>query len=264
MEYLAYFTTILLGLAIGSFLNVLILRLPREESWLKKARSFCPLCDRVLKAVELIPVVSFLIQRGKCGGCKKKISWQYPAVELATVVLFMLAFLNYFHDNFLSVQDLILMVTDFLFIAVLIVVFVIDVKHFLIIPKLIYPMIPIAFILNLWGSGWSMQAAGDMIFAGLVGFLFYWIQHFISKGKWVGGGDMKLALLLGVMLGMQWLLMTLLISYVVGALIAIILLITKKMDRKSQLPMAAFLAPVSVLMILYGNIILDWYIKLLL
>lgn len=258
--WLMYLGTAFLGLIIGSFLNVLIVRLPEKQTWWGKARSICRRCLKVLPLPDLVPVLSFLRLKGKCRFCHTKISWQYPLVELATMILFVLAL---WQNNLIDYYDYFKLVADWLFLSILLVVFVIDLKHLLIIDRMIYVVMPIVFFFNWYVAGWSWWAVGDMLLAGMIGFLFYWLQYFISKGRWVGDGDMRLAALLGLMLGTSGLWITLLGAYVLGGLIAIILLLTGKSKWGAQLPMGAFLTPLAAAMVLYGNEVWNFYWNLM-
>jgi len=256
-------TTLILGLAIGSFLNVLIYRLPKGESIWRQARSYCPHCNSWLGVLELIPVISFLWLQGMCLHCKKKISWQYPVVELLTAVLFVLVFWR--DGGSISTYDsLLLMVRDFIFVASLIVIFMIDWKHMLILDKVVYPLMPIIFVINWALAGWQWGAAGDLLLAGLIGFMFYFVQYQLSQGRWVGGGDMKLAALLGLMFGVRDLLVLLFIAYVGGAIISLLLVAFKKKGLKSAVPMAVFLVPAAWVTLFFGNQIVVWYLSMFL
>ena len=133
MLYVVFF---ILGLAVGSFLNCVIYRLEKKKSFIR-GRSYCPHCKKTLSWFELIPLMSFILQKAKCLKCKKKISWQYPLVELATGILFVLC-IWYFSPNFL------LSTFYFLFSTFLIIIFVYDLKHYIIPDKVIYPAIIIA------------------------------------------------------------------------------------------------------------------------
>lgn len=251
-----YLAVIILGLLIGSFLNVLIIRLPEKQTWWGKARSMCRRCLKKLYLRDLIPVFSFIKLHGRCRFCQEKISWQYPIIEIITALLFVLAF---HYNAFISFHDYVSLLRDFIFLAVLIVVFVIDLKHLLIIDRLIYVMMPIAFFLNWFIADWNISVALNMLLAAGAGFLFYWFQYYFSRGRWVGDGDMWLTALLGLMLGTSGLLFTIFGAYIVGGVIATILLLTKKRQVGAQLPMGAFLTPMAVLMILWGDLIWNGY-----
>jgi prepilin signal peptidase PulO-like enzyme (type II secretory pathway) len=253
--------TIILGLAIGSFLNVLIFRLPKGLSVWKKSRSFCPHCKKDLKPWMMIPVFSFLFLKGRCAYCQKKISWQYPIVELVTAALFVFIFINNLPIKF-EIFFIAKVLLEWLFSSALIVIFVIDWKHYLILDKTLYPLMPVVFLVNFWLSGWNLKFGLWLLIAAAIGFAFYAFQYYVSKGKWVGDADMRLGALLGLMLGVKGLLVSLFLAYIVGAIIGTILVLLKKKKMTSQLPMAIFLAPAAFIAMLYSTQILIWYFEM--
>jgi prepilin signal peptidase PulO-like enzyme (type II secretory pathway) len=149
---------------------------------------------------------------------------------------------------------------DLLFVSFLIVLFVYDWKYMLLPDKFTIPAMIVALLLNLLFAFVSplLMLSGALILGG-----FFWIQYVLSKGTWVGGGDIRLGVLMGFMLGLWQGLVALFLAYVIGAIVAVILLITGKADRKTQLPFGVFLTLGTVIMLLSGEVILDWYIGLL-
>lgn len=248
------------GLIIGSFLNVVIWRMHARESILT-GRSHCPKCRHVLGPLELIPIFSFLIQRGKCRHCGKKISWQYPIVEVATGVLFLLVYLPY--DLRLTTYNFFLLAREWFVISALIVIFVYDLKYYLIPDKIIHPAATIVIItLPLIYDGeiswWGLLGP---IVAAILGGGFFLVQYIISKGEWIGGGDIKLGALMGLILGVGGLGVALFFSYVVGAIIGLILVVGKIKTMKSQVPFGTFLAAATVFSMFWGEKILQWYLN---
>lgn len=215
------FFVFIFGLIIGSFLNCLIYYLEGGRKVLT-GRSFCPHCQHVLSWPDLIPVLSFLFLHGKCRYCSKRISWQYPLVELSTGILFVLIF-NLF-GGWLYLAYL------FIVSSLLVVIFVYDLKKYLISDKIIVPLIVLTLIFN-----WS-----NIVF-GLVAGLFFWLIHYISKGRGMGFGDVKLALFLGLFLGWPGILIALVVAFFVGAFIGIMLIISGKKGLKSEIPFGPFL-----------------------
>jgi len=190
----------LFGLIVGSFLNCVVYRLETGGSFLK-GRSFCPHCKHNLALQDLIPVFSFLFLRGKCRYCGQKISWQYPIVEISTAVIFFIIF----NFQFLtSKQFLIFNFLDLFYYWViasfLIIVFVYDLKHYIIPDKVIYPAIALAFIYNL--ARLRLDGFGPEVFVAAFGAAaFFAAIVLVSRGKWMGIGDIKLAFLMGLILG---------------------------------------------------------------
>ncbi|MBI5022653.1 MAG: prepilin peptidase [Candidatus Magasanikbacteria bacterium] len=237
-----------LGLCIGSFLNVLICRLPGGQS--ARGRSKCPRCRKTLCWHELIPLASFLIQKGKCRGCAKKISWQYPMLELATAALFVFV---YIPQNFMI--DALMFVS----ISAMIVVFMIDLQYGFILDAIIWPSAIIIAILQV--------LAGVSIFnllpAALLTGGFFALQWVFSKGRWIGDGDIGLGILMGLILGWPNILVALFFAYVGGALISLLLLVLRKKTLKSAVPFGVFLAPATLAALLWGKQLIKWYLSTL-
>lgn len=237
----------LFGLAIGSFLNVVVLRLEKEENIVSK-RSYCPNCQTQLKWYELIPVLSFIIQNGRCRTCSQKISWQYPLVELATGLLFFLTYSYFSNQNWLVISYWLFVISS------LIVVFVYDFKYYLIPDKVVYPAILVALVsvvfthLNFLQLGLSM--IGAVLFFSLV---------IVSRETWMGMGDVKLAVLMGFVLGWPNILVALFTAFISGALSGLLLISLGKKSLKSQLPFGPFLVLGTFVAIFYGNQIVNWY-----
>lgn len=236
------FFIFILGLSVGSFLNSVIYRLETGESLLLK-RSYCPNCRHQLSWYDLIPVLSFLFLKGRCRYCSQKISWQYPLVEISTGALFALIF---------SLQ---LISTLYLFIiaSFLIVIFVYDLKHYIIPDKVVYPAVALALIFNFQIAS-ILSAAGAALFFGAVVLL--------SHGKWMGEGDVKLAALTGLLLGFPNIIVALFLAFFIGAIIGIGLILGRKKRLKSEVPFAPFLVSGTFGAIFFGEKIINWYLSL--
>ena len=245
MLYVFFF---ILGLAVGSFLNCVIYRLEKKESFIK-GRSHCPYCKKTLSWFELIPLMSFILQKGRCLKCKKKISWQYPLVELATGILFVLC-VWYFFPNFL------LSTFYFLLSTFLIVIFVYDLKHYIIPDQVIYPAILVAGI-------WYLVFGPNTLLAALAAGAFFLFIVLISRGKWMGVGDIKLALFMGLVLGWPKILVALFLAFLIGAFTSILLIILKKKTLKSEIPFGPFLVGGTIIAIFWGNVLINWYFGLI-
>jgi leader peptidase (prepilin peptidase)/N-methyltransferase len=252
------------GLCIGSFLNCAIYRL--EENKKITGRSFCPNCKHALQWRDLFPVFSFLVLKGKCRYCKEKISIQYPLVEIATGLIFLLIFnfVNFRYNtvNLEGAKFMVYLNLAFLFYiaGALIIIFVYDFKHYIIPDKILWPAIAIALIYDLippynaWNLFYTFLAV--VIAAG-----FFWVIFFFSKGKWMGFGDVKLAVLMGLLLGLPNVLAALFLAFFFGAIIGIILMALKKKNLKSEIPFGPFLIAGTFLAMLYGNQIIQWYLS---
>ena len=255
------FFVFIFGLIVGSFLNCVIYRLETKGNFLK-GHSFCPHCKHILSWPDLIPVFSFLILRGKCRYCGKKISFQYPLVELATGLVFLLIlnfkFLISNQFSIFNFETIIYSLYLFIISSLLIIIFVFDLKHYIIPDKIIYPAILIVLgfrILNLFGI-WNSLISG-LVAAG--SFLFIIL---VSRGKWMGFGDVKLAFLMGLFLGFPKILVALFLSFFIGAIIGIGLILLKKKTLKSEVPFGPFLATGTFIALFWGQELINWYFNL--
>ena len=237
------------GLLIGSFLNVIIFRLNQKKTFIF-GRSACPNCKKEIFWQDNIPLVSFLILGGKCRHCKKSISLQYPIVELITAVIFSLF---YFYFG-VGLQLLIYLI----FSSFLVIIFVYDLKHYLILDKVTIPAMFFAFLASLY-LGISFTS---LILGAVVGACFFALQFFLSKGKWVGDGDIRLGALMGLMLGFKLVLVALFLSYILGATIGLILIFSNRKKMSSQVPFGPFLVAGTFIALLYGQQLLNWYLNL--
>lgn len=238
------------GLALGSFLNVVIFRLGTKKSFWR-GRSECPKCHKKIFWFDNIPFVSFLALGGKCRNCQQGISWQYPAVELFTGLMVLLFYARYglggeFFANLTAG-------------CFLVVIFVYDLKHYLILDRITFPAMIVVFLLNLYlGVG-----IGNLLLGALIGSGFFALQFFVSKGKWVGDGDIRLGALMGLILGWKILLVALFLAYLVGSIIGVFLILINKKKMSSEVPFGPFLTGATFITMLYGQEILNWYLNIL-
>ncbi|MFH0828942.1 MAG: prepilin peptidase [Candidatus Kerfeldbacteria bacterium] len=234
------------GTAIGSFCNVVIYRLHSGDSPLR-GRSFCPSCKHTLEANDLVPILSFLMLRGKCRYCKARISLQYPLVELASGIITLLMVLQFG----ISVAALLGMILG----AFLVVIFVYDLKHELILDRVSIPAMAVAIAASLA----LHRTFTSVVLGGILGAGFFLLQYLISRGKWIGGGDIRLGAVLGLALGWPLILVSLVIAYLTGAIAAIVLIAAKKRSMSSMVPFGTFLSLAGVITFLWGSAILQWY-----
>lgn len=253
-----YLFVAILGLIIGSFLNVIILRLHSGESS-AKGRSHCPQCRHNLESRDLVPVLSFIWLRGKCRYCQTKISWQYPLVEVSVAILFVLAFMVDFGKvQAFDLRLALFIIRDFFVISALVVIFVYDLRWMLIPDSVVLPAIILVLALNIF-LGYDLF---NLILGLVVGFGFFALQYFVSNGRWIGGGDLRLGALLGVLLGWPVAVLTLLLSYIFGGLVVTpIYLLLGKVNQKHQLPFGVCLVPVIIFCLFFGQQIIDWYLR---
>lgn len=227
-----------LGLIIGSFLNVVILRYNTGRSL--GGRSGCLACSQSLRWFELIPVLSFLFLGGRCRNCQTKVSWQYPLVELATAGLFVLS-LNQFYPVWPEI------ILSWLIISLLVVITVYDLRHKIIPETLVYFFASLALLWALF-FGESLFLA---LSAGLVFFVAFWALWYFSHGAWMGFGDAKLVIGIGFLLGLADGFSALLWAFSIGAVVGLLLLASTKLKSlpaswprftmKTEVPFAPFL-----------------------
>jgi leader peptidase (prepilin peptidase)/N-methyltransferase len=263
------------GLLIGSFLNVVIHRLPRmmQMEWEREARdlldqpeetrstrydlwsprSQCPQCERPIRAYENIPVLSFLLLRGRCPGCGGRISWQYPAVELLTAALFALTILH-FGAGAAGLAALGLT-------AVLIAAAGIDARTTLLPDQLTLPLLWLGLVANYFGLFTDLESA---VLGAIGGYLSLWLVYHafrLATGKeGMGYGDFKLLAALGAWLGWQALPMILLLASLVGALVGIALILLRGRDRNIPIPFGPYLAAAGWLVLLWGDQLITVYL----
>ena len=239
----------LTGLIIGSFLNVVIYRLPEKES-IVKPPSHCPKCNTKLEAIDLIPVISYLFTGGKCRYCGEKISIQYPLVEILTAFLFSLLYMKFG----LTVQVYIYT----LLLSSLIVITFIDYKYMIIPNVITYSGIFIGFLSAIIFDYIT-------IFESLLGIfipsLLLLLIALIFKGG-MGMGDVKLAAMIGAFLGYKYTLASIFIGSILGSIIGITLIFLGIISRKERIPFGPFICLGSVIMIFAGEYLIDLYISL--
>ncbi|MBU1102917.1 prepilin peptidase [Patescibacteria group bacterium] len=336
MNFLFYFFVFIFGLAVGSFLNVIILRLnsrqrrgspkaagqvcrletgepetedspPFKRRTVLRGRSHCPRCGAILRWYDLVPVLSFFVLRGRCRYCSQPISWQYPLVEIATGALFLLTvggitnqelgiknnlafgFWNLFEIWHLDFGILITICYMLFVICSLIVIFTYDLRHYIIPDKIIFPAIIVVVLFrvfeilnfghwNLFGI-WDLPPLASLAPGGGFGiwrpFLFYFLSAvgaavfflaivLVTKGKGMGVGDVKLAFLMGLILGWPNILVALLLAFSSGALVGLGLIVAKQKTLKSQIPFGPFLISGTLVSFFFGSAIINWYFSFLL
>ncbi len=232
----------IIGLCIGSFINALVWRVAHAKTL--GGRSMCVHCKKQLRNIDLIPVVSFFILKGKCRFCQKKISWQYPIVEIITAVAFVFVTTQDIGPGMIHFQWIIL--------TLLITLFVVDFQYGILPDVLTLPAIATVVVLRLVMEPPLSVVGVDMILGGLTGFSFFALQWIISRGKWIGDGDIRFGVLMGVLLGFPGVLLALLLSYSIGSFFAMGLLATHKRQWESRIALGPFLV-IGTLITYYGG-----------
>lgn len=257
---LVAFLIFILGVCLGSFLNVVIYRLHNNEPIIN-SRSHCMSCKKTLMGYELIPIASFIIQKGKCRNCKKRISWQYILVELATGLILVLGWLaianlnikGWWHHGYGAMW--------LLFIAVSIVVFVYDLKYFLIPDIVIYPMAIVVFLWDLSLITYKRELPHYYLASAIIPAAIFLSLILASRGRWMGMGDVKLVFLLGLFLGFPKIILALFLAFTSGSIVGLILILFKHYSFKSPIPFGIFLTSSALVALFYGHQIIEWYLR---
>ncbi len=251
-----YVLTAAFGLCVGSFLNVVIYRVPLGMR-LDKPSSHCPTCNYSLRWYDNIPVLSYIILGGKCRKCKQKISFRYTAVEIANTLGWILSVFMFWEK---SIPFAILAALTF---SVLICVFFIDLYHMLVFDRFVIILAALGVAATVfdpdyvWWSHLIGAAAGFLLFYGVFA-LFY----LFTKREAMGGGDIKLALVMGLLLGWERLALSLFIAFVLGALVLVTLSRVRRDERGAEYPFAPFLCVGFAAALFFGKAIIDGYLGL--
>jgi leader peptidase (prepilin peptidase)/N-methyltransferase len=242
------------GSVVGSFLNVCICRMPKDESVVTPP-SHCPLCNYRIRWYDNIPLISYLLLRGKCRGCGTHISLQYPLVELLNGLLTLALFLRFG----LSLTFLAL----FLFCSSLVVITFIDLEHQIIPDEISLSGIVIGFVFSFFlpWQNWLNSLLGILLGGGSLLLVAYGYQWLTGK-EGMGGGDIKLLAMMGAFLGWKSVLFIIFASSLIGSVVGITMMLVQKKDSKLAIPFGPYLAFGAVLYIFYGRQIITWYLTL--
>ena len=268
---MVYAVLILFGLCFGSFVNALVWRVHKQENVKSKnkrgkysiatGRSMCVDCGHTLEPKDLVPVLSWLSLRGKCRYCHKSISWQYPLVELLTALIYVLSYIYW--PSTLTGYGLFQYCLWLVFVVGLMALAVYDLRWMLLPNRIIYPLLGLAIVQQLvavifYGQGlhYLLQVWMSILIGGGMFALIY----FVSKGKWIGFGDVRLGTLLGLLLGAPDLAMLMIfVSSILGTILVIPLLLTGKAKYSTKLPYGPLLIVGAVIVRLFGASIIVWY-----
>lgn len=235
------------GLAVGSFLNVLIDRLPKNES-VVFGRSYCDHCRRPLAWYDLLPLLSFLLLKGKCRNCKKSIAWQYPKVELITGLIFSYTYYYLTKINLIN-SDLIHLSFYLSVVSGFIIIFFSDLKYRIIPDEILVFQSVIALFYHFFTKG-NIRL---FFLSGLLLFIFFFLLVIITKGKGMGWGDVKMSFVMGLILGFPKIIIAFYLSFLTGALFSLILILAGKKSWKSKIAFGPFLALGSTVSLFLGD-----------
>lgn len=255
----------LFGTVVGSFLNVMAYRSVHGGS-LFSDRSRCPHCKQVLSAADLVPIVSFLVLGAVCRYCKQKISWQYPIVELVSGLLFSFTFIFWWGEvgSTVGATQILYLVFLLFFVSVLLVLTVTDIVDGLLPNTIVLPSIGAVALYKLTATFVGTSSLGalsaDLLVAFSIAFFFFLIVFF-SKEKAMGGGDIKLVFLIGLILGWPAITVGLFIGFLTGGFVAAMLLLIGKKRLGQTLPLGPFLNLGALISLFFGQQLLDMYLR---
>lgn len=278
-DFLGYIFIFALGAIVGSFLNVVIHRVPNEES-IVFPNSACPKCKNPIKPYDNLPIISWLVLGGKCRSCKEKIAARYPAVELLTALLFVLTFFAVGFNAFLPVC--------LIFVAVMVSLIFIDAEHMILPDVINFPLLGLALLVRVlypifFGAEyfadlrqapltaldslplWAVSLIGALL-GGLVGGGFLWLVGEIWKRlrgvDAMGLGDVKMMFAVGALLGWRLTLLSIFLGAFSGAIIGVFLVSRQKeKDMQMQIPFGIFLGTGAIIALLFGEQLIGWYMK---
>ena len=257
-----------LGLCLGSFVNALVWRLHEQSSRpqakhlsITKGRSMCPHCKHELAAKDLVPVLSWIALAGKCRYCRRPISVQYPLVELGLAGLFIVSYL-WWPAAFYTAQTIIFI----LWLAILTgltALTVYDLRWFTLPNRIVYPLAAVVAAyaaVSVSTASNPAMALLNIVLAVIVGGGLFYLLFQVSKGKWIGGGDVKLGWLLGLTVGTPArAALFIFLGSLLGSLVSAPLLVSGRLKRQSLIPFGPFLIAGAILTVLFGTDILNWY-----
>jgi leader peptidase (prepilin peptidase)/N-methyltransferase len=237
---------------VGSFLNVCILRLPKEESIIWPG-SHCPHCKKLIRFYDNIPLISYILLRGKCRYCHRSISFQYPLIEGITALSSLFLIMKFGP----SLSYLIY----FAFVATLIVITLIDLYHQIIPDVISLPGIGVGLLVSLINPYITFfnSLIGILLGGGSL-FLVATLYQFFFKREGMGGGDVKLLAMIGAFLGWKAVILTILLSSFIGSITGIIIMVLKGKDFKYAIPFGPFLSLSAVISLFCGPSLIDWYL----
>lgn len=274
--YAIYFTFI--GLCLGSFINALVWRLHKAGSKTKKAkkekiidkdrysilrgRSMCVHCEHELKWIDLVPLFSWIYLKGSCRYCGKKISIQYPLVELITALLFLLSYTVILGNQNLTFTSFFELSTWLVFVVGFVALMIYDIRWMLLPNAIVYPLMVLALSISIFNAvaTENIFLLTNTLLSVFVGGGIFWLIFHISNGRWIGGGDVKLGFLIGLILQDPYRsFIVIILASVIGTIFIVPGMVTGILSRKSRIPFGPFLIIATILVYLFGAQLINWY-----
>ncbi len=257
-------TTFIMGTAFGSFLSVVLHRFHDQKKGIIIGRSACPHCQHPLKNRDLMPLISYLLLRGKCRYCEKKIGLEYFILELAMGIISVLLLWKFpfliEKSQVVSWPNLAYYFLYFFESWLFLGIFFYDLKYLEIPDLFLVPLIVMTLLSSIIMGKLSLLS---LLIAAIIAVGFFGGQILVSKGRWLGEGDLYLAIAMAFLFGWEKLLLAIVLTYFIGAAISVGLLVFKKVNSKSKIPFAPFMVGASFITLFFGNEILQWYFNLL-
>jgi prepilin signal peptidase PulO-like enzyme (type II secretory pathway) len=256
------------GLLAGSFLNVVVLRTEKEEDMIWTP-SYCPSCKKKLAWYELFPLVSYLLQGGKCRGCKRSISMQYFLVETATGLGFLLIWALLSSTYVMGGRLLIEMLFWVVLYSFFVIIFVYDLRNKIIPDEYLFPAMFVSFFYALQRDIFSgcLASAHSYVVLGVIASagaaVFFWSIYYFSRGTWMGFGDVKLVMLLGFLLGPRDTFVGLMLAFFLGSVVGVLLMVFSGLKIKSEIPFGPFLIAGAFIAFFYGTALSGWYLHVM-
>ncbi len=233
------------GICFGSFLNVLIYRLP--HSLPLTGRSFCPKCKKKIIWYDNIPLISYVLLKGQCRQCHSPISWRYPVVELMTGILFLGVWVKFGDLGILGILG------SWVIVSALVVVFFIDLDHQIIPDQVLFPALATAFLISL-----SLNILVSSLLTAIVAGLFFLALHLLTKGRGMGMGDVNLSFLIGLVLGFPKAVFAFYLAFLTGAFVGVILIVARRKKFGQPMAFGPFLVAAGLIFLFWGDRISQW------
>lgn len=254
----------IIGAAVGSFMSVVVYRIHSDKKGIICGRSSCKNCEKKLAPLDLIPIVSYLTLRGKCRYCSGEISYMYPLMEIITGAVFSVLFLKFPFISSIFEFNLVFLglYTLYAFYAfVLLFTFFFDLHYMKIADEILLPAILIGLIATFAAP--LTPNLIDALIGALIPIAFFGLQILLSKGRWIGMGDLRIGAFMGVILGWKLVIVALFLSYIIGSVISLLIVARKKQILNIKVPFAPFLVTGTFMAMFFGDKIINWYLNIL-
>ena len=249
--------SILAGLILAGLMSAFVFRTHPEMRWMKKGKA-CVKCEKPRSVLDAVPIVGDILVRARCKKCKSFVAWQYPVIEIIVVLLVVFNVWRYATGTWIGVTEelMLFMIRDIVFSLFLLMLFVFDMKYSLILDKISIPAMVIALIFNIALGISAFDLAVAMVILGLL----FLVQYIVSNGRVMGAGDIRMGVVIGAMLGLAAGVGSVMLAYVLGAIVGGFLLLSKKHKLTDRVPFGTFLAVSTFMFLVWGHKILELFL----